>query len=183
MRRTAVGVSFVRLNSTIKVRRNVTRKSENPTLRTVRIVRRLLRKQFFHTMRKYFITAPWPRIADHWECLRPSSPREFPILQQHSLIQVSSACRMLRRPGIMGNHDDRFSEFLVQPLEEIHDFLSRVSIQVSGGLVGEQECRIRDDRPRDCNPLLLTAGELAWIMLHAVLQPDQTQRRLDVLVS
>ena len=161
----------------------MTRKSENPTLRTVRIVRRLLRMQFFHMMRKYFITIPLLE-----ECLpigasaTHQAPGSFPVFQQHSLIQVSSARRMMRRPGIMGNHDDRFSEFLIQPLEEIHDLLSRVSIQVSRGLVGEEECRIGDNGSRNGNPLLLTSGELAGIMLHPVLQADQTQSRLDVIV-
>src|SRR5216684_6010215 len=49
---------------------------------------------------------------------------------------------------------------VVEALEELHDFIALRGVQVAGGLVGEDELGILDDRARDAHELLLAAGKL-----------------------
>src|SRR5688572_18548906 len=55
--------------------------------------------------------------------------------------------------------DDR-GAFLVQLREELHDLPRLRRVEVAGGLVGEDQSRLRDHRARDAHELLLSAGEL-----------------------
>src|SRR5688500_2918862 len=67
-------------------------------------------------------------------------------------------------PGVLlrvGHLDDR-GAFLVQLREELHDLARLRRVEVAGGLVGEDQSRLRDHRARDAHELLLAAGELAW---------------------
>ena len=48
----------------------------------------------------------------------------------------------------------------VDPLEQAHDALAGVGVEVAGRLVGEQHQRPVDERPGDRDALLLTAGQL-----------------------
>src|SRR5438874_241147 len=50
-------------------------------------------------------------------------------------------------------------------------------------LVSEQQRRIRDDRPRDRDALLLSARELPRVVLLAIGQPDDAERRHHVLAA
>jgi hypothetical protein len=47
--------------------------------------------------------------------------------------------------------------FAVELLEELHDFLALVGVQVAGRLVREDQLRIGDDGARDADELLLAA--------------------------
>ena len=58
-------------------------------------------------------------------------------------------------------HDRR--ALLVEPLEQLHDFLPLRRVQVAGRLVGQDHRRIRDDGARDADELLLAARELSRI--------------------
>src|SRR6266849_1891956 len=49
---------------------------------------------------------------------------------------------------------------VVEALEELHDFIALRGVQVAGGLVGEDELGILDDRAGDAHELLLAAGKL-----------------------
>src|SRR5713101_1343713 len=49
---------------------------------------------------------------------------------------------------------------VVEALEELHDFVALRGVEVAGGLVGEDELGILDDRASDANELLLAAGKL-----------------------
>src|ERR1700682_617401 len=48
----------------------------------------------------------------------------------------------------------------VQALEELHDFVALSGVEVAGGLVGEDELGVLNDRARDPDELLLTSGKL-----------------------
>ena len=56
--------------------------------------------------------------------------------------------------------------------EEVHDLERQVGIEVAGGLVGQDDGRIVDERPRDRDALLLAARQLHRKRVHAVLQAD-----------
>ena len=60
----------------------------------------------------------------------------------------------------------------VQPLKDRHDLQADPRVQRAGGLVGEDDPRIVDERPRDGDALLLPAGELARLVIFAAREPD-----------
>src|ERR1019366_9104351 len=66
----------------------------------------------------------------------------------------------------------------VQFAQQAHDRLTVGRIEVSGGLVGEQDERIAAQSARHGDTLLLTAGELRGIVFHAVRHADAFQRFL-----
>ena len=76
----------------------------------------------------------------------------------------SAALRVVR------DHDDRLAELAVQPVEQAQDLLAGRAVEVAGRLVGDDQRRVGDDRARDRDALLLAAGELVRIVVHAVGQ-------------
>jgi hypothetical protein len=49
-------------------------------------------------------------------------------------------------------------------LEQRNDHLARPEIQVAGGLVGEQNARVANERPGQSDPLLLSARKFSRAM-------------------
>ena len=49
------------------------------------------------------------------------------------------------------------------------------------GLIGQYDGRFSDQCPCQCNPLLLTSGQLVGFVVMLVLQPDQIQNPVQVL--
>ena len=72
----------------------------------------------------------------------------------------------------MSDHDDGASVFLVQFVEQFHDFGSHLGVQVTGRLVGKDAIGIADDGPGDGDTLALAAGELRREVAHAVRETD-----------
>ncbi len=84
---------------------------------------------------------------------------------------------------------------VLEPLDQGQDLGLDRDVERRGGLVGDQELRVVDQRHRDHRPLAHPAGELVRVLVHAALRigdPDQPQQldrpppgRLlgDVLVS
>ena len=60
---------------------------------------------------------------------------------------------------LVGDHDDRPAGG-VEVVEQVQHVVGAGAVQRAGRLVGEQQHRVRDDRPRDRHPLLLAAREL-----------------------
>ena len=56
------------------------------------------------------------------------------------------------------------------------DLLGRRGVQVAGRLVAEDDRRVVDERPRDRDALLLSAGQLARGMAHPVAQADEVEQ-------
>ena len=75
----------------------------------------------------------------------------------------------------MGDDDDGDAVLRVELLEHAQHFLARARVQVAGRLVGEDQRRMVDQRARDGHALLLAAGELGGLVVHAVLQADPAQ--------
>ena len=90
-----------------------------------------------------------------------------------------------RRSGvarIVRHHADR-GALLVQVAQQVHDRLAVVRVQVAGGLVGEQDRRVPSQPAGHRHALLLTAGELRGVVLHAVRHADLLQRLLHALLA
>ena len=76
------------------------------------------------------------------------------------MFQCNSSLRHLADLGIVGN-DDQCRPVLMQLLENIEDDILIRLIQVTGGLVRQDDLRVIDQRSRDADALLLAARELA----------------------
>ena len=75
----------------------------------------------------------------------------------------------------MRNEDDRDPLF-VQLLKKRHDFHRRLRVEVSGRLVREDDGRLGHQRAGDCHALLLTAGQLARLVIEPLAESDALQR-------
>src|SRR5260370_32351301 len=84
---------------------------------------------------------------------------------------------------VMGDHEDGLAELSDKFLDDRHDFGSAPAVQVPSRLVAEKKCRVGDDGAGDGNALLLTAGELARIMVHAVGKPYDTESGVHMLAA
>ena len=67
--------------------------------------------------------------------------------------------------GVAGNiffvcdqHDG--DAFAVECLEQRHDFFAGMAVEIAGGFIGKNQARTIDQGSRNCNALLLTAGNL-----------------------
>ena len=72
----------------------------------------------------------------------------------------------------MGYQNQRRALFTVQIEHSRHDFLARSCIQVAGRFIGKDDLRIDNKCARNCYTLLFTSGELTWVVLEALAQPD-----------
>src|SRR5580765_1253668 len=71
----------------------------------------------------------------------------------------------------MRDHDDGYSA-VVELLENIHDFDTRVSIEIAGRFVREDERRVVAESAGDGDALLLSAGKLVWMVPGAPGEAD-----------
>ena len=51
--------------------------------------------------------------------------------------------------------------FAMQARDQLKNQFSGASIEVAGRFIGEKHLRLRDERPRQCQALLLAAGQFA----------------------
>ena len=75
----------------------------------------------------------------------------------------------------MRHHDHRDAPLPVQLLEDRHDLDAGARIQGSRRFVGQDQLRIVDQAARDGDALLLSAGELAGVMIGALRQTHDRQ--------
>src|SRR5262245_14374644 len=141
----------------------------------VSAVRVFLRNRLLTIRWRYF-------IARRLRCGRAASlrPARRRGLDEHPLLQMEDGARAVRGERVVGDHQRGLSVIPHEAVEQIQDLIGALAVEVAGGLVAEQKGRIGDDRPRDPDPLLLPARELARIVTHAVAQADDLQSRLDV---
>ncbi len=64
----------------------------------------------------------------------------------------------------------------VQPLKDTHHLDAGSRIEVAGRLVREQQLRVVHERARDCDALLLSAGQLIRVMTKAIGKAHGPQR-------
>jgi len=91
---------------------------------------------------------------------------------EHATALQAHPAGCARRHQILVSHDDqRYPVGRPQLLEQTHDLVARLLVEVPGGFVGEDDARPLDQRSRDGGPLLLAAGELAGQMRGTMPSP------------
>ena len=106
----------------------------------------------------------------------------IPLLaHEHAVVEHDFTLGATRHESVMGDHDDR-GALVMQLAEQVEDDLLVLLVQVAGGLIGENQLRVVDQRTRDAHALLLAAGQLARQMVSAVLQTDLLQRLKGLLL-
>src|ERR1019366_9949630 len=81
--------------------------------------------------------------------------------RERAVLDVYDPVGKSEQPGIVSHHQNGVASLLGDRRENRHDCLPIGGIQRGGRLVGENSRRLRYDGSRDCDPLLLTAAELA----------------------
>ena len=75
----------------------------------------------------------------------------------------------------MSDHDDCEALLTVKAVEEVHQGVARLGVQVPRGLIGEQEKGIVHEGARDGHALLLSARQFSRFVLSAILQANQRE--------
>ena len=82
-----------------------------------------------------------------------------------------NAMGILGDVGLVGDEHDGVA-FGVEVVEEGHDLVAGLGVEVSGGLVGEDDGGLVDQGAGDGDALALTAGELVGLVHHAGAEVD-----------
>src|SRR6266508_4036705 len=81
--------------------------------------------------------------------------------------------------GIMRNHEDGLAEALVQ-IPKNREYCVRVRrVQITGGLIGEQDSGTIDDCARDGNALLLATRKRTGLVIEAAGYTEQLKKLLE----
>src|SRR5712692_6938399 len=91
--------------------------------------------------------------------------------------------RASRNDRIVRDHQDGFAVLAHKLINQRHDLVRALAVQVAGGLIAKQESRVRDNGASDSDALLLSAGKLARVVMHAIGQIDDAERGLHVLAA
>src|ERR1041385_6745582 len=83
---------------------------------------------------------------------------------------------------VVSDHADRRSVG-VELTEKLHDGVAVLGVQVSSGLIGEEDQRISCDRAGHRDALLLTTGELAGQVASAMRHPHTLERIGDAFLA
>ena len=79
--------------------------------------------------------------------------------------------------GLVGDEDDGVA-LGVEIVEEGHDLVAGLGVEVSGGLVGEDDGGVVDEGAGDGDALALAAGELVGLVHHAGAEVDALEHGL-----
>ena len=110
--------------------------------------------------------------------LHAATPSGAPV--SSPLSTKSRARRMIRSARIVRHHDDGLAVLAVEKLQQPKDRLRRIPVEVARRLVADEQPRVRNDRARDRDPLLLSAGELRRLVVCAVGEAHERKRGRNV---
>src|SRR6202161_4061512 len=77
--------------------------------------------------------------------------------------------------GVVSDEHERGAVLLFAAEQKLNDVRTGRFVEIAGGLVGDENCRIGRKRPRNGVALLLATGQLRWIMVDAIAQSDCRQ--------
>ena len=86
----------------------------------------------------------------------------------------------------MGHHDDGATILTVQFVEQFHNLGTHLRVEVTSGLVGQQNLWVANDGTGDGHTLALSARELCGTVLHAMAEThalDDLLGQLDALAA
>src|SRR3954469_25726662 len=89
------------------------------------------------------------------------------LLDDAAVEEMDAAIGVAGVPRVVRDHRDRRTG-AVQLLEQLHDRLAVLRVEISGGLVGQENGGLSGHRPGHGDALLLTAGQLAGKMPRAM---------------
>src|SRR5262245_19647652 len=127
-------------------------------------------KRFWRGERRYSLPAyrsPLPALRSDF--FGPALLDDAAVEQVDRTIGVCCVARIVR------HHADRRTAAM-QLAEQLHHRFAVRRVEVTRRLVREEDERIASDRAGHCDTLLLTAGELRRIVLHAVAHPHALER-------
>src|SRR6185369_7277093 len=104
------------------------------------------------------------------------------LFDDASVEEVDGTVRVRRVPWIVRDHADGGAAAM-QLAEQFHHRFAVRGVEVTRRLVGEEDERIAGDGTRDGHTLLLTAGELCRIVLHAVAHAHALECVGDALLA
>ena len=67
----------------------------------------------------------------------------------------------------------------MQLRDEIEEIRGGGGVELSGDLIGQEDCRTGQEDRRQCCSLLLAAGKLGWAVTSTFAKPDPGERRFD----
>src|SRR5688572_22939798 len=103
------------------------------------------------------------------------------VFRENTFVQVKCPSRPLGGMRIMRDHDDRLSVIAIERLQQIENLVTGLAVEIASGFVAEEKRGVRYDRTGNADALLLSAGQLARIMLSAICKADDLQRNRDAL--
>ena len=83
----------------------------------------------------------------------------------------------------MCDKDKGNADLLLNPLQLVLHLLAQLQVKCRQRLVEQQHLRLIDQRPRDRDTLLLSAGKQRRIFIFKSLQADQPEHLHDLLVD
>src|SRR4029453_7207224 len=102
-------------------------------------------------------------------------------LEQDSLVEMIRFIDEAQRARIVGDHHHRLAEVGLQLAQQTEDLLGVARVKIAGRLIGDDEGGIGDDGAGNGDPLLLAARQRARVMVEAVGEADDAQRRFGPL--
>jgi hypothetical protein len=80
-----------------------------------------------------------------------------------------------RQRRVMGDEDKRHAALTVLCEQHVDDLLAGGFIEVTGWFIGDENRRFRGECPGQRHALLLSAGELCWIVMQSFAESDRAK--------
>ena len=96
-------------------------------------------------------------------------------LADDTILDVDDLVGAVGHAALVRHHNDGDLLGAVELGEQVHDLHGGLGVEGAGGLVGQQDARLRDERPRDGHTLLLTARQLVGVVRGPVRQTEMLQ--------
>ena len=96
-----------------------------------------------------------------------------------TVLPTGDGCRV----DVVRYHEQRCIELSVESLQQVHDLLGSVGIQVSCRFVSNHNLGIGDNRSSDSGSLLLPTGQLPRVMIGSIEKIDRLQCDLDSFMT
>ena len=110
-------------------------------------------------------------------CRRVRALGHETILQNQPIAHNNVSLRISGDVLLVRDHDDG-NAVLVELLENGHDLNAGSAVEIAGWFIRQQHLRIIDQRARDRDALLLTAGKLTRKMVLTTRKPDRCKHAI-----
>src|SRR5215510_15635886 len=94
------------------------------------------------------------------------------VASDFAVTEDDDALGVFRDVVFVRDNQQRDAAFAVEPLEDLHDLDRSAAVERASRLVGQDDRRVIDQRPRDRDALLLSARKLIRMIIFAIGQPD-----------